>query len=186
MGMHHKFLLRPPAWQPTLSKLPLSQIHEITQLLFRLRGAGDASDAMPLEVAHGAHPAKRLHPPDRRIGPLVGLSASETSIDPSGMGLKIADQSHGAAHTLRIDRFVGIPSTYSCGNITAFNISFYPQHAALSGGDLNGDRCADRMDARLLLADPRSPGPHHPAYDLNEDDAVDLGTVRTLFVWEQG
>jgi hypothetical protein len=54
--------LHSPARQSTLSHLPLRQIDEIAQHLLRLRGAGDASDPMPLEVAHGAHPAMGLDP----------------------------------------------------------------------------------------------------------------------------
>ncbi len=46
-------------------------------------------------------------------------------------------------------------------------------------GDFNGDGCVDRADYNILMADIRGPEPHIPAYDLNNDGAVNRADART-------
>jgi hypothetical protein len=104
--MHHQHPLEAPTWQPVLSQLTRPQIDQIAQQLFRLRGPGDASDPMPLEISYGAHVAMRLNPPERRLGPLLGTCHPESAIDPRRMGLKILDEGHGTVHAVRVDGFV--------------------------------------------------------------------------------
>jgi hypothetical protein len=74
--VRHKDRQRPPTRQPARSQRPSPQIHQSAHQLFRLRGPGDASHPLPLKVAHGAHPAMRPNPLERRLGPLIGSVAN--------------------------------------------------------------------------------------------------------------
>jgi len=47
-------------------------------------------------------------------------------------------------------------------------------------GDLDGNRCVDRIDFDIVLADIRGPEPHEPSYDLNGDGEVDIADARKL------
>jgi hypothetical protein len=60
---------------------------------------------MPLEIAYRTDPTMRLNPPESHVGPLIGPRAAESSIDASGMGLKIVDQPDRRLNALRIDLF---------------------------------------------------------------------------------
>jgi hypothetical protein len=110
--MHHKDPLRPPTGQLALSQFTRSEIHQIAQQLFRLRGTGEASDPMPLEIAPGADSAMGANPLDGLVGPLIGPSAPQMHIDPLGMPLKIADQLHSPVHTRHVDCLVGLSSDH--------------------------------------------------------------------------
>ena len=47
-------------------------------------------------------------------------------------------------------------------------------------GDLDGNRCVDRTDFDIILADIRGPEPHAPSYDLNGDGEVNIADARKL------
>jgi len=103
--MHHPHPLEAPTWQSVLSQFTRPQIDQIAPQLFRLRGPGDDSNPMPLEIAYGAHVAMRLNPSDRRLRPLISPCAPETRIHSFGMGLKIVDQGDGGRDTLLLNHF---------------------------------------------------------------------------------
>lgn len=113
--MHDKYPLCPPTGKPVLSQFTRPQIDQIAQQLLCLRGAGEASDPMPLEIAPRTRPAMGLEPPERRLGPLIGPGAPQTRIDPLGMPLKIADQLHSPVHTQHVDCLVGLSSDHMTG-----------------------------------------------------------------------
>ena len=47
-------------------------------------------------------------------------------------------------------------------------------------GDLNFDGCVDREDYFILMSSIRGDEPFDPAFDLNEDGAVNRADARTL------
>lgn len=47
-------------------------------------------------------------------------------------------------------------------------------------GDLNGDNCVDRTDYSIIIGEIRSPAPHDPLYDLNQDGIVNISDARYL------
>jgi hypothetical protein len=113
--VHDKYPLCPPTGKPVLSQFARPQIDQIAQQLLGLRGAGDASDPMPLEIAPGAHSAIGPNPVDGLVGPLIGPGAPQTRIDPLGMPLKIADQLHSPVHTQHVACLVGLSSDHVIG-----------------------------------------------------------------------